>query len=77
MSRWAVDGDQALASNPDGIGTTVPNPEVIRDAVGRANEAGIPVIVFNTADPNAGTADALDTLFNDTFVKAANPERFQ
>lgn len=55
--------DDALAADPDGIGTTVPNPEVIRDAVGRANEAGIPVIVFNTADPNAGTADALDTLF--------------
>ena len=55
--------DDALAANPDGIGTTVPNPEVIRDAVGRANEAGIPVIVLNTADPNSGTADALDTLF--------------
>jgi simple sugar transport system substrate-binding protein len=55
--------DAALARGNDGIGTTVPNPEVIRDAVGRANDAGIPVIVFNTADPNAGTADALDTLF--------------
>jgi simple sugar transport system substrate-binding protein len=55
--------DDALARANDGIGTTVPNPEVIRDAVGRANEAGIPVIVLNTADPNAGTPDALDTLF--------------
>ncbi|MDQ7025454.1 MAG: substrate-binding domain-containing protein [Anaerolineae bacterium] len=55
--------DDALARENDGIGTTVPNPEVIRDAVGRASEAGIPVIVFNTADPNAGTAEALDTLF--------------
>ena len=55
--------DDALAANPDGIGTTVPNPEVIRDAVGRANEAGIPVIVLNTADPNSGGPDALDTLF--------------
>jgi simple sugar transport system substrate-binding protein len=55
--------DDALARNPQGIGTTVPNPEVIRDAVGRAAEAGIPVIVFNTADPNSGTADALPTLF--------------
>jgi simple sugar transport system substrate-binding protein len=55
--------DDALARNNDGIGTTVPNPEVIRDAVGRANEAGIPVIVLNTADPNAGTPDALKTLF--------------
>lgn len=55
--------DDALARNPDGIGTTVPNPEVIRDAVSRANDEGIPVIVFNTADPNAGGEDALDTLF--------------
>jgi simple sugar transport system substrate-binding protein len=55
--------DDALARNPQGIGTTVPNPEVIRDAVNRAAEAGIPVIVFNTADPNSGTADALPTLF--------------
>lgn len=55
--------DDALARENDGIGTTVPNPEVIRDGVSRAADAGIPVIVFNTADPNAGTADALDTLF--------------
>ena len=55
--------DDALARNNDGIGTTVPNPEVIRDGVNRAAEAGIPVIVFNTADPNTGTADALPTLF--------------
>jgi len=55
--------DDALARNPAGVGTTVPNPEVIRDAVNRAAEAGIPVIVFNTADPNAGTDQALPTLF--------------
>lgn len=55
--------DDALARDNDGIGTTVPNPEVIRDGVNRADEAGIPVIVFNTADPNAGTPDALPTLF--------------
>lgn len=55
--------DDALARENDGIGTTVPNPEVIRDGVNRAAEAGLPVIVFNTADPNAGTADALPTLF--------------
>ncbi|MBZ0317711.1 MAG: substrate-binding domain-containing protein [Anaerolineae bacterium] len=55
--------DDALAANPDGIGTTVPNPEVIRDAVGRAAEAGLPVIAFNTADPNAGTDQALPILF--------------
>lgn len=55
--------DDALARDNDGVGTTVPNPEVIRDGVNRAAEAGIPVIVFNTADPNAGTPDSLPTLF--------------
>ncbi|MFZ4825903.1 MAG: substrate-binding domain-containing protein [Phototrophicaceae bacterium] len=55
--------DDALAAEPDGIGTTVPNPEVIRAAVNRAAENGIPVIAFNTADPNAGTPDALPILF--------------
>lgn len=55
--------DQALARPNDGIGTTVPAPEVIRDAVNRAVEGGIPVIVFNTADPGAGTDEALPTLF--------------
>ncbi len=55
--------DDALARQNDGVGTTVPNPEVIRDGVNRAAEAGVPVIVFNTADPNAGTPDALPTLF--------------
>lgn len=55
--------DDALARNPAGVGTTVPNPEVIRDAVERAAEQGIPVIAFNTADPNAGTDQALPIMF--------------
>jgi simple sugar transport system substrate-binding protein len=55
--------EDALASNPDGIGTTVPDPEVIRAGVESAAERGIPVIVYNTADPNSGTDRALPTLF--------------
>lgn len=55
--------DDALALNPVGIGTTSPNPDVIRGGVDTAAERGIPVIVFNTADPNAGTDQALKTLF--------------
>jgi simple sugar transport system substrate-binding protein len=55
--------DDALAAAPLGFGTTVPNPEVIRDAVNRAVEGGLPVIAFNTADPNAGTDQALPLLF--------------
>jgi simple sugar transport system substrate-binding protein len=55
--------DDALALNPDGIGTTSPNPDVIRGGVQTALERDIPVIVFNTADPNAGTDQALGALF--------------
>lgn len=55
--------EDALASNPDGIGTTVPDPEVIRAGVTSAAERGIPVIAYNTADPNAGKENALPILF--------------
>lgn len=53
----------AIASGVDGIGITCPDPEAIRESVGRARSTGIPVIVLNTADPNAGTSDALPTAF--------------
>lgn len=55
--------DDALALNPAGIGTTSPNPDVIRGGVETAASQGIPVIIFNTADPNAGTDEALPALF--------------
>ncbi len=42
--------DDALAADPDGIGTTEPVPALIEDAVNRAVDAGIPVIAFNTQD---------------------------
>ncbi|MDZ4767394.1 MAG: substrate-binding domain-containing protein [Chloroflexota bacterium] len=54
--------DDALSLNPDGVGTTVANADVIRDGVESAAAQGIPVIVFNTADPGAGTDQALPTL---------------
>jgi simple sugar transport system substrate-binding protein len=55
--------EDAIASGVDGIGITCPDPEAIRESVVRAGEAGIPVIVLNTADRNAGTEDALPTMF--------------
>ncbi len=42
--------DDALAAEPDGVGTTEPVPALIQDAVVRARDAGIPVIAFNTQD---------------------------
>jgi len=55
--------EDAIASGVDGIGITCPDPEAIRESVERANAAGIPIVVLNTADPNAGTENALPALF--------------
>jgi simple sugar transport system substrate-binding protein len=55
--------EDALASNPDGIGTTIPDPAAVRDGVETARDLGIPVIAYNTADPGAGTDQALPILF--------------
>lgn len=55
--------EDAINAAPAGIGTTVPDPEVIRAGVDKAKDLGIPVIAFNTADPNAGKENALPILF--------------
>ena len=55
--------DDAIANKVNGIGITCPDPEAIRESIDRAHDAGIPIIVLNTADPNAGTQDALPSEF--------------
>ena len=55
--------EDALAAAPTGIGTTAPDAEAVRSGVDSANAAGIPVIIYNTADKNAGTDQALKVLF--------------
>ena len=55
--------EDAIASGVDGVGITCPDPEAIRESIERADQAGIPVIVLNSADPNSGTNDALPTMF--------------
>lgn len=55
--------EDALSAQPDGIGTTAPDAEVVRSGVQTAVDQGIPVIIFNTADVNAGTENALPVLF--------------
>lgn len=49
--------DQAIAANPDGLGITSPNPDIIRDGVTQIAKKGVPVIIFNTDDPNANDPD--------------------
>lgn len=45
--------EAAIATNPDGIATTRPEPGVYDDVITRAQEAGIKVVTFNTNDPTA------------------------
>ncbi len=47
-----------LASNPDGIITTIPHPEMFDDVIQRAVDRGIPVIASNTDDPEGADGNA-------------------
>ena len=42
----------AIAAGADGIATSSPNPDALNEAVAEAKAAGIPVVFFNTDDPN-------------------------
>ncbi|MBT3605253.1 MAG: substrate-binding domain-containing protein [Candidatus Latescibacteria bacterium] len=55
--------DDAIANQVNGIGITCPDPDAIRESIERAHELNIPIIVLNTADPDAGTTQALPTEF--------------
>lgn len=39
--------DAAVASEPDGLVVTIPDPDALREPIQKAIDAGIPVIVFN------------------------------
>src|SRR5215472_14541216 len=45
--------DAAIAANPDGLGITGVNPDGVRDGLTKLSSAGVPIIIFNTDDPNA------------------------
>jgi len=49
--------DDAIAAKPDGVGITSPDPDIIRDGVNALVKSGVPVIIFNTNDPNANDPD--------------------
>lgn len=56
--------DDAVAAQPDGLGITSPNPDIIRDGVTKLADKGVPIIILNTPDPNAADPDKrLPTLF--------------
>ena len=55
--------DDAIANQVNGIGITCPDPDAIRESILRAHEKNIPIIILNTADPDAGTSRALPSEF--------------
>jgi simple sugar transport system substrate-binding protein len=40
--------DAAVASEPDGLVISIPDPEALRESIEKANEAGIPIVSINT-----------------------------
>ena len=40
--------DAAVASEPDGLVVSIPDPEALRESIEKANEAGIPIVSINT-----------------------------
>jgi simple sugar transport system substrate-binding protein len=71
--------DDAIAANPDGLGITSPNPDIIRDGVNQIAAKGVPVIIFNTNDPNANDPDkrlpALFYIGTSEFISGQNNAR--
>jgi simple sugar transport system substrate-binding protein len=40
--------DAAVASEPDGLVVSIPDPDALRESIEKANEAGIPIVSINT-----------------------------
>jgi simple sugar transport system substrate-binding protein len=40
--------DAAVASEPDGLVVSIPDPEALRESIQQANEAGIPIVSINS-----------------------------
>src|SRR5262249_40589452 len=49
--------DTAIAANPDGLGITGVNPDGVREGLTKLAAKGVPIIIFNTDDPNANDPD--------------------
>ena len=52
--------DQAVAAQPDGIGLTVSDPDLFREPIQRALDAGIPVVAYNAG--SGPVEDGIDYL---------------
>ncbi len=64
--------DQAVAAQPDGIGLTVSDPDLFREPIQRALDAGIPVVAYNAGSgPVEDGIDYLTFLGQDEYQAGA------
>jgi simple sugar transport system substrate-binding protein len=69
LERVAEVIDQAVAAQPDGIALTVTDPDLFREPIQRALDAGIPVIAYNAgAGPIEDGIDYLTYLGQDEYA---------
>lgn len=60
--------EEAVTEKVQGIATSVPNPDALRNALNRASDAGIPIITLNSGELYFATLGAITHLGQDEVV---------
>jgi simple sugar transport system substrate-binding protein len=60
--------DAAVASEPDGLVISIPDPEALRESIEKANEAGIPIVSINTGSDVSEELGALTHVGQTEFI---------
>jgi simple sugar transport system substrate-binding protein len=60
--------DAAVASEPDGLVISIPDPEALRESIEKANDAGIPIVSINTGSDVSEELGALTHVGQTEFI---------
>jgi len=60
--------DAAVTEKVDGIATSAPNPDAIRDSLKKASDAGIPIITLNSGQSDSASLGAITHVGQDESV---------
>jgi simple sugar transport system substrate-binding protein len=60
--------DAAVASEPDGLVISIPDPDALRESIEKANEAGIPIVSINTGSDVSEELGALTHVGQTEFI---------
>ena len=60
--------DAAVASEPDGLVISIPDPEALRESIEKANEAGIPIVSINSGSDVSEELGALTHVGQTEFI---------